>query len=1082
MSRSTIKPLLISRFVVLPAALLTAMLLASCQGVGSDTPATVPTVTEGGVENSAKASGWPKVGSPLAADPKREERINQIIAGMSVEEKVGQIMQAEIQSLQPGDVKKYHLGSVLNGGGSMPYRKALPATADWVKLADELYDESMDDSDGKIAIPVIWGTDAVHGHNNVIGATIFPHNIGLGAARNAELVRKIGEATAREVQATAIDWVFAPTLAVARNDAWGRTYESYAEDPSLVAEYSEAMVMGLQGEVGDSDFLRGEQVIATAKHFLADGGTWKGDDQGDARISEQELIEIHNAGYPPAIAAGVQTVMSSFSSWNGVKMHGNQALLTGALKDKMGFDGFVVGDWNGHGQVPGCTNDSCAQAINAGVDLVMVPFDWKAMIPNTIAQVNQGEISLERLDDAVRRILRVKMRAGLFDAKPSERAGAQNPDVIGSAEHRELARQAVRESLVLLKNTNKILPLNPLQTVLVAGEAANNIGQQSGGWSVTWQGTDTTNEQFPGATSIYKGIADAAEAAGGRALYSADGSYSEKPDVAIVVFGEQPYAEGIGDRDTVEFEPGDKKSLALLKKLRDEGIPVVSVFLSGRPMWVNPEYNQSNAFIAAWLPGTEGGGVADVLFAKTDGSVNYNFSGKLSFSWPNTPLDTEVNLHQSNYTPLFAFGYGLDYNAKLEGPRGLMEKVAGVATEKSGDIKLYVGRPLQPWNIFIHNHERQQILSGAFAALPDGDVKIETMDKDVQEDALRFTWKDAWTAKLTFGGGKPLNLSGHVAAGVLAFDLNVKDISRGGIGVTLECGENCKRNVPLAQAREWQGKGWQSVSLDMACFYREGDDFSAMTNPFVLENGGDGEIEIANIRFLVQGDAKTDCPDLKKVGVTPAKLAEYWSVSWWEPRHTAKLKRVAEGNVDLIMVGDSITQGWEEEAGAKVWQEYYGKRNAVNLGFSGDRTENVLWRLKNGEIDGISPKVAVVMIGTNNTGHRLHQPEYTAEGVRQIVELLKTKLENTKILLLAVFPREAQANAQMRLINEEINAKISTLADGNRVHFLNINAKFLADDGSLSQEIMPDLLHLNEQGYRIWADAMEPKLAELLAE
>ncbi len=1043
--------------------------LTSC----SNQDVTPPVTQKIGIE------GWPKLESPIS-DVTTEQHVEQLLSRMTLEEKVGQIMQGEIQAVTPDDIKKYHLGSVLNGGGSMPNRIANAKPKDWLALADTLYNASMDTSDGKVAIPVIWGTDAVHGHNNVTGATIFPHNIGLGATNNPDLIRQIGAVTAREVRATGIEWVFAPTIAVAQNDFWGRTYESYAEDPKLVQEYARAMVEGLQGQVNSPAFLQEQHVVATAKHFLADGGTFGGDDQGDARISEQELIDIHNPGYPAALSAGVQSVMASFSAWNGEKMHGNQYLLTDVLKNRMGFDGFVVGDWNGHGQVPGCTNDSCAQAINAGVDLVMVPYDWKPMYENTLAQVKSGEISAARLDDAVRRILRVKVRAGLFDKKPSERELAGSENIIGHPEHRAIARQAVRESLVLLKNHNRVLPIKPQQTVLVAGDGADNIGKQSGGWSVSWQGTGNTNASFPGATSIYAGIKTAVENAGGNAVLSADGSYTTKPDVAIVVFGEDPYAEGQGDLGTLEFEPVTKTNLALLKSLKAKNIPVVSVFISGRPLWVNPELNASDAFVAAWLPGTEGAGVADVLIAKADGSANHDFKGTLTFSWPKLPLQAQLNSHHPDYDPLFAYGYGLTYASGKTGPKTLPEKVAGVATGEAGDIKFYVGRPLQPWNVFFNNHERNQILSGAYAALPDGSVVIRTSDKDVQEDALTLTWKNTWSAGLTLEGGKPLDLREHLKNGVLSLDMNVIKLAKGGVNFRLQCGEQCKRKVPFTeQAFAMAGKGWQNIRLPLSCFAQEGDDFSAVTLPFALETGGAGELAIANVQFLKNGTPNATCPDYKTVAVTPSMLNEFWARDWWEPRHKEKLQRIQQGNVDLLMIGDSITQGWENE-GKTVWQQYYADRNAVNLGYGGDRTENVLWRLQHGEVDGINPKVAVLMIGTNNTGHRLAQPQYTATGIKTVLQELRTRLPETRILLLGIFPREEKPDAEMRQINNRINDIIKTYADNQHIFYLNINDHFLADDGTLSRSVMPDLLHLNESSYATWAEAMEPTLVKLL--
>ena len=368
-------------------------------------------------------------------------------------------------------MRRFDLGSVLNGGGSFPGDDKHASPEDWLALADDFHEASTDTSDGGVGIPAIWGVDAVHGHNNVIGATIFPHNIGLGAARNPDLIRRIGEITAREVRATGLDWNFGPTIAVARDDRWGRTYESYSEDPEIVTLYARALVEGLQGTVGSPEFLGEERVIATAKHFLGDGGTFEGLDQGDTRASEEELRDLHGAPYVAALDAGAQAVMSSFSSWHGLKLHGHAGLLTDVLKGRMAFDGLVVGDWNGHGQLPGCSNESCADTIRAGLDLFMVPEDWRALHRNTLRQARSGAIPEARLDDAVRRILRVKIRAGLLDSgRPSERALGGQFDLLGAPEHRDVARQAVRESLVLLKNDDG--PPAPLAEVARAGSGA----------------------------------------------------------------------------------------------------------------------------------------------------------------------------------------------------------------------------------------------------------------------------------------------------------------------------------------------------------------------------------------------------------------------------------------------------------------------------------------------------------------------------------------------------------------------------------------------------------------------------------
>lgn len=629
-----------------------AVLIAGCDGGTAEV-----------LEPAAKDyDAWPQLESPVPRDPAIETRIDELLARMSLEQKVGQVIQAEIRWVDAGDVRDYHLGSVLNGGGSHPDENKYASVDDWVALADAFYEASMHEDDAHLAIPVLWGTDSVHGLNNVIGATLFPHNIGLGAARDPDLVRRIGEITAIETAVIGIPWTFAPTLAVARDDRWGRTYESYAEHPEVVRSYAAAVVEGLQGPLGSDDRLDDSHVLATAKHFLGDGGTADGTDQGDNPAGESELFELHGQGYVSALEAGVRTIMASYSSSRGLKMHGNRYLLTEILKDRMGFDGLVVGDWDGHSQIPECSRRSCAAAINAGIDLVMVPRDWKRFYRNTLAQAQRGDISPERLDDAVRRVLRVKLEAGLFEAgAPSERRFAGRTEMLGTPEHRAVARQAVRQSLVLLKNNNDLLPLSRNQRVLVAGSGANDIARQSGGWTLTWQGTDNNNDDFPGATSIFTGIDEAVSVSGGTATLSDDGSYTRRPDVAIVVFGESPYAECRGDLWHLNYDALYPQDLDLLERLKADRIPVVSVFLSGRPMWVNPHLNASEAFVAAWLPGSEGGGIADVLFRKASGEVNHDFRGKLSFSWPKYANQTVVNVGTEDYDPLFAYGFGLTY-------------------------------------------------------------------------------------------------------------------------------------------------------------------------------------------------------------------------------------------------------------------------------------------------------------------------------------------------------------------------------------------------------------------------------------
>ena len=435
-----------------------------------------------------------------------------------------------------------------------------------MRLAGQYHQASLD-TDAITPIPVIWGTDAVHGHNNVYGATLFPHNIGLGAAHDPELLERIGEATGQSTRATGIGWIFGPTLAVAQDARWGRTYESFSADGALVREYAAAYIKGIQGDLdGDGN------VVATAKHHIGDGATDHGKDQGNAVIGKAETINVHGQGYYGALAAGVQTVMASFNSWNdaaaGVdygKMHGSRALLTEALKEKMGFDGFVVTDWNGISQVKGCSNASCAQAINAGIDMVMVPEDWKAFIANTMAQVQAGEIPMSRIDDAVTRILRVKLRAGLFEHKPSDGRYAGDEKAL---RHRELARRAVRESLVLLKNEDKLLPLRRDQRVLVVGKSADSLSNQAGGWSPTWQGTGNTNQDYPNADMLLAAIRTVVGR--DKVVFSETGRDVDPSrfDVVVAVIGETRYAETNGDivaSDTLAHSRRHPEDLAVLR-------------------------------------------------------------------------------------------------------------------------------------------------------------------------------------------------------------------------------------------------------------------------------------------------------------------------------------------------------------------------------------------------------------------------------------------------------------------------------------------------------------------------------------
>jgi beta-glucosidase len=572
-------------------------------------------------------------------DPKAalEARVQSIVSGMTLEQKIGQMTQPDIRSVKPDEVRQYYIGSILNGGGAWPAMNMHSSVDDWLKLSDEFYKASMS-TDMAIRVPVVWGTDAVHGHNNVYGATLFPQNIGLGAAHDPQLMERIGHATAEQVRATGITWAFAPTLAVVQNPRWGRTYESYSSDPALVRSYGEAMTRGLQGTLGSPT-----SVLATAKHYLGDGGTFHGVDQGETRTTEADLMSTHAAGYYGALAANVQTVMVSYSSFTDTatgrqwgKMHANAHLVGEVLKRKLGFDGIVVSDWNGIEQVPGCAKWHCPQAINAGLDLIMVPDDWKQFIPATVDDVKAGRIPMSRIDDAVSRIIRVKLRSGLFDNSP---VTGPHPDasVMSSPEVRELAREAVRKSLVLLKNDRAALPLKRTGKILVVGKGADSVPMQSGGWSLTWQGDNTKTSDYPNAQTL---VAAMRKSLGeDRVDYSVDGTgvNVRKYSGVVMVAAEQPYAEMKGDitfpatiRHSARY-PGDLKAL---QRVSGKGVPVVTVLYSGRPVAVNDLINRSDAFVAAFLPGTEGQGIIDLLLAGADGAPAYDFTGRLSFDWP----------------------------------------------------------------------------------------------------------------------------------------------------------------------------------------------------------------------------------------------------------------------------------------------------------------------------------------------------------------------------------------------------------------------------------------------------------------
>ncbi len=576
--------------------------------------------------------------------------IDQIVTMMTLAEKVGQMTQVDKRYLEDiDDIRKYHLGSLLSGGGSTP---DINEPSNWADMIDQ-YQYIAKQS--RLSIPLIYGIDAVHGHNNVVGATIVPHNIGLGATRNVGLVKQLAQITAKEVRATGINWTFAPCVANSRDERWGRAYESFGENPELVSAMGKAQVEGFQGD----DLSAKNSIVACTKHYIGDGApTWTTGmhgmiDRGDAQIDETTLRELHLPPYIAAIEAGTASIMASYNSWNGIQLHGHKYLLTDLLKGELGFTGFIVSDWAAIDSVSADYKSSIITSINAGLDMIMVPGElnksrsYREFMTFLTEAINEGSIPMSRIDDAVTRILKVKESMGLLDAGyENDRALLSS---VGSPEHRALARQAVAESVVILQNEGNTLPLSKdVSRIVVAGRGADNVGMQCGGWTISWQGGHGAITE---GTSIISGVRELVSE-NTEVILSIDGSKSQGADAVIVVVGEDPYAEMAGDRADLGLSAED---ISVINTVKESGAPMVVVLLSGRPMIITDQLKDSNAFLAAWLPGTEGNGIADVLFG------DHAPSGRLSVSWPISMDQIPINIGDANYEPLFPVGYGLVY-------------------------------------------------------------------------------------------------------------------------------------------------------------------------------------------------------------------------------------------------------------------------------------------------------------------------------------------------------------------------------------------------------------------------------------
>ncbi|MCT9080823.1 glycoside hydrolase family 3 N-terminal domain-containing protein [Streptomyces fulvoviolaceus] len=651
------------------------------------------------------AHGLPYLNSKLPV----QQRVADLLSRMSLAEKAGQMTQAERGAVgNGGDIAAYDLGSLLSGGGSTPTPNTPEA---WAKMIDSF---QLRAQATRFQIPLIYGVDAVHGHNNLVGATVMPHNIGLGASRDPQLAQKTGAVTAAEVRATGIPWDFAPCLCVSRDERWGRAYESFGEDPALV-ESMETVIQGLQGARDGRDLKDDDKVLATAKHFVGDGGTEYGSsttgtytiDQGVTKVTRQQLEAVHLAPYETAVNRGVGTVMPSYSSLDllgdgqgPVKMHTRADMINGVLKGRMDFDGFVISDWDGIDQIPGDRASDVRTSINAGLDMIMVPYAYKDFHSTLVAEAEAGRISEERVDDAVSRILTQKFRLGLFEKPYADTSGASE---IGSAEHRAVARRAAAESQVLLKNAQGVLPLKKSQRVYVAGSNADDIGNQSGGWTVTWQGA--SGDITPG-TTVLEGM----RKAGGDVTYSKDASAPlSGHDVGVVVVGESPYAEGLGDVGNghdLELSAADQAAVDKVCAAMKCAVLIVS----GRPQLIGDRLGDIDALVASWLPGTEGDGVADVLYGKRA------FTGQLPVTWPKSEAQLPINVGDAAYDPQFPYGWGLTTLTKVpEGGTATLKAlgIAARAAERAGAEE--AGRAIVTRVRLIVQQAGQKKITAAFA-------------------------------------------------------------------------------------------------------------------------------------------------------------------------------------------------------------------------------------------------------------------------------------------------------------------------------------------------------------------------------
>lgn len=848
-------------------------------------------------ENTPYFADWPSIDSAIKKDPQIEAEIESILSQMTLEEKVGQMIQPEIRDITVEEMKQYKIGSILNGGGAWPNDNKHATALDWAKKSDEFWYATQEMFEQRpFTIPFMWATDAVHGHNNAFGATVFPHNIGLGCARDPELIQRIGRVTALEIVATGLDWTFAPTVATPRDLRWGRVYEGYSEDPEITYQYARKMVSGLQGNATD---LKGEEhVISNVKHWVGDGGTTTGVDRGVNSYSEELLRNIHAMGYFSGLEAGAQVVMSSFNCWvndanydhaqqtgdaYNHKVHGSKYLLTDILKDKMGFDGLVVTDWHGHSEINKCTDGDANYAINAGNDILMVPVrtHWQAVYRNAVEGVRNSTIPMARIDDAVSRILRVKLRANLWNKPaPSKRKFGGQQSMLGAPEHRKVARESVRKSMVLLKNKREILPLARDQKIILTGSAANDLQKQSGGWNLTWQGDENCLDDFPGATTLKMALEQ--ELGAENVVYDPELSGELlSGSIAIVAFGEDPYAEMMGDIkawQTLEYASLKRsylKDVEHIRKLHRSGVKVISIFFSGRPLYVNEEIAKSDAFVAAFLPGSEGKGMTDVLIADSNGQPKYDFVGKLSYSWPNKKRSATVNripLHIPNYqlpeheqsplgehVPLFEYGYGLNY-AEAKQQRDLDnieldfdDEMSGAAASHPeyfygvqaniGDYQLKLADKDHWMGVDVSRNNIMQLEQ----------VTAKPYNYQQQQDAVEITLQPGGAyIYIQTGSGVAEDFSSYRADGFLSFEVKLLEQPSAPVYLALQKALQSEDQSQFTKVDVTSLLGEQLgefVEVRVPCseFSSDGVNFRYLDTPFVLHTQGSAKFVLANI-------------------------------------------------------------------------------------------------------------------------------------------------------------------------------------------------------------------------------------------